>query len=535
MSWTERVAKAAAKEAVMLVSKDTEQHGAWRTVRNSKQRQNKPKEDGKRWWLCEVADCRKHNKGRNYWNWDDASTCGLCLGPRGSAAAEKEHAANEKLAALRKNVAARNADTGDDEKPATKTQARRKRAKAVANKNRSPGEEDQDKKKEGEDEAMVAEEKDDDASPKPEALLSAAEMKALEDVLRDPYPLKPGWTSDGVIDAQSGNKAVDELEELQAELDDCNTMADFGDRAAKMGVDIKVTKARIAEIERLIAKAEKQVTSHRVNAAQLALEKEEYLELHVIKEHNAKKGALKARQAFVQLQLAQQRHLDHWREALQNTAEQEDSRQRLWAERQQLLQDRHSRVLKKYDARIAAAAQQGEALPQAAQAKKPEELQQAPVSAEAQQPETPWRERSVFFETVSLEFDPALMPQIGEEDLQKPQCLAALGNLHQLICYWMNAGAAVPFSFNQLAKETVAGADAKELVMRILGDQRDLWYKDGPAQDADLLPRQAVIAIFGVLESAKAKYQNLEQAKASAVTSFAHLTEQHKKRRVAPQ
>lgn len=99
----------------------------------------------------------------------------------------------------------------------------------------------------------------------------------------------------------------------------------------------------------------------------------------------------------------------------------------------------------------------------------------------------------------------------------------------------MQAGAAVPFSFQQLSIEAQAGADSKMLLLRMLGEQQHLWFSDGPASDADLIPRQAVVAVYGVLEAAKIQYDGLEEAKKLAAASYAKLTEQHKKRRVAPQ
>ena len=74
--------------------------------------------------------------------------------------------------------------------------------------------------------------------------------------------------------------------------------------------------------------------------------------------------------------------------------------------------------------------------------------------------------------------------------------------------YWMNAGAAVPFSFQQLARESAAGQEAKEQVLRLLGQRRELWFGGEPAQDTD-----AVIALFGVLEAAKHQYEGMEEAK----------------------
>ena len=135
-----------------------------------------------------------------------------------------------------------------------------------------------------------------------------------------------------------------------------------------------------------------------------------------------------------------------------------------------------------------------------------------------------------FFEVVAMDFDAALLPALSAEDLAKPTVVAACGNLHQLIHCWMNAGAAIPFNFNQLAQEAVAGHEAKQLVMKLLGEQRSLWYADEEAQDTDLVPRQVVLAIYGVLENAEQQYHGIAEAKAAAVTCYAKISEQHGKR-----
>ena len=103
--------------------------------------------------------------------------------------------------------------------------------------------------------------------------------------------------------------------------------------------------------------------------------------------------------------------------------------------------------------------------------------------------------------------------------------------LHWLLTKWMQGGASVAFTFEQLAQHAHAGAEVKELVLRLLGDQKVLWYHGSPVEDTDLVPRQAVIALLTVLGSAKAKYDTRDEIKSNATASYAKMVEQHESRK----
>ena len=213
--------------------------------------------------------------------------------------------------------------------------------------------------------------------------------------------------------------------------------------------------------------------------------------------------------------------VEYWQQQMQSTAENELKRQQEWSDRSDVHAQRHKQVLEEFDKRIAAA-----------KAEAPAADPSLPMPSTTLVNE---RAKTCFFETVALDFDPQLLPKISPEDPAQPGVFAACGNLHQLIMHWMNAGAAVPFSFQQFARESPAGQEAKELVLRLLGEQGELWFGGEPAQDTDLVPRQAVIALFGVLEAAKHQYEGMEEAKKAAQTCYAKFAKQHKKRRVGGQ
>ena len=499
--------------------------GSWNTVQHRR---------GK-WWTCSVPACQEALKGigkKPWYNSVSEELCGFCQAPWRTVTTSTQFEDAQRIA---REAAAAQAPKANASPPAalSKTQARRHRAKKAAagaaavvvadaavavgtKKTEEPVDCDVDEGGEAVGEP-----------PKPKLLLPQA-LKELAASLHSPYPLKEGWSVARVIDKQEEADPDEQSriqEELEGELTDCEALIDLGDGAKRLGVDLAITKVRLAEVTKLLAQPVDKVPTSAVNAAQLLLDKETYIESHLNRRKGAEKGASKARQAFVQLQEAQRQHVLFWQQEMQQTAESELVRAQEWAERENLLLSRHQEVIAEYDRRILAAK------PPAGQ------LDPAPHAAPAAcpVPAADWKEKPAFFETVALDFDPQLLPQIAAEDLAKPEIVAALGNLHFLFTHWMQAGAAVPFSFQQLASESKAGSDSKMLVLRMLGEQQHLWFSDGPASDTDLVPRQAVLAVYGVLEAAKIQYEGMEEAKKLAAASYAKLTEQHKKRRVAPQ
>ena len=88
--------------------------------------------------------------------------------------------------------------------------------------------------------------------------------------MTSPNPLSEDWTPEAVVDGRPQAKAKEQVEDFRGELEDCEVFLEMGDRAAKMGIDLKITKSRIAELKKLIEKAEKKVPE-RVSAAELTL------------------------------------------------------------------------------------------------------------------------------------------------------------------------------------------------------------------------------------------------------------------------
>jgi hypothetical protein len=194
------------------------------------------------------------------------------------------------------------------------------------------------------------------------------------------------------------------------------------------------------------------------------------------------------------------------------------------------------RTVEERVARLEAALLKAEAREEAA-AKKAEEAEQAAAAADPpaaawpeQHSEEPWRNSKEFFEMCAVDFDREKLPVLNSEALDTQPKIVACGSLYQVFTYWLNAGAAVPFTFSQLSKETAAGDECKELILRMLGEQAKLWYVAGPAKAEDLLPRQMVFAVLAVLDSGKQFYAKSEEEKSMALASLATLTEQHSKR-----
>jgi hypothetical protein len=196
-------------------------------------------------------------------------------------------------------------------------------------------------------------------------------------------------------------------------------------------------------------------------------------------------------------------------------------RQEEWEEREQDLEYRHQQTMREFEQRIALAQKEAEMQNQDSGAQPVQ--QQAPAAVRE-------RQRPSFFEQTAMDLDHNKLPEITEADLSTTAVATACGNLHMLLTQWLHAGAAIPFTFAQLAKEAWVGTEVKTLVLKLLGEQQALWYQGAPAEDDDLIPRQAVIALLAVLGSAKAKYDAREEVTTNAAATYARLAEQHQQR-----
>ena len=484
------------------------------------------------WWTCQVPECKASLKkiGRQPWyNAREATECGHCGLPWQALQACKHSSLLQAQKEVQAAVEARGAANVQPDQPSlSKTQARRQRAKKAAEQLKADGDKAVAPKPAAADPLPAkadmdcdAEKKKEDAGAVEDDLMSKENMKELHEKLKNPSALKEGWSPSQVVDSSSDDaSAAEALEALRDELCDCEALLELAN-PGKLGLDVNVTKARKAELERLIRKTDRDTpgagpAEAAVTTAELELQKALYLKDSKDKQAFANRGAEKARQAFVTLQLAQRKHAEYWQQQLQDTAESELTRQQEWSVRNEVHAQRHKQVLQEFDKRIAA------------------NKAEAPAqSASPPEPATSWRQKPCFFETVAFEYDQDLLPQMTEEDFARPGALATCGNLYQLLAQWLQAGASIYFTFQQLASVSAAGADTKELILTLLGDQKELWFQESPAAETDLIPRQAVIAVYHVLEVAKLRYDGLEAMKASASAALGQLNDQHKKRRIA--
>ena len=488
-----------------------------------------------KFWYCNVAECKAFNKGRCYWNAQDQNQCGQCQAYKGTAAAEQHHARGQKLSELREQVATRAATPAA--KALTKAQSRRQRAKSLKEGAKAAANADATEDVKPPDAPAAVEQTSGPGAtsaedPQSTKTPTPKQIEEMEETLLSPQPLDPDWTPEAVVDGRPRAKATELVEDFQGELDDCEAFLELGDRAAKMGINLEVTKARITELKKLIEKAGKKVPAV-ASAAELALHQEKYLERHAEKQVRSRKAAGVARQTFVQLQMAQQSQIDYWQQKLQRTADLQMARQDEWEDRAQDLDDRHQQVMQEFERRISAARKQGDGAVQ-----EPAVLpaqQQVPVAQQLNQQQLKVqtlreRQRPAFFEQTAMDLDHSKLPEITEEDLNTTAGASACGNLYSLLTQWLHAGAAVPFTFTQLADEAWVGAEAKTLVLRLLGEQQALWFQNTPAEDDDLIPRQAVIALLTVLGSAKTKFDAREEIRTNATATYTRLAEQHQQR-----
>ena len=129
--------------------------------------------------------------------------------------------------------------------------------------------------------------------------------------------------------------------------------------------------------------------------------------------------------------------------------------------------------------------------------------------------------------------DPKDLPEILDPS---PDKLAACGHLHQLLLLWAQGGCQ-PVTFGQLRKHSMAGGEASQLLHFLLGERLwDGWFSlvTVPVQEAEAIPRQALMFAAMALDKLKTQYDAVETTRAAAAASYAAMAaESSAKRRRA--
>ena len=316
-----------------------------------------------------------------------------------------------------------------------------------------------------------------------EPLPTVEEMDALRISLWPPHELRPDWSAaavvEEVVDDDDLPPSADTTTAYKAELQQCITIIAMGAAAAALGVDLKVTRSRKSELEKLLAKTglEASAAKSAVGAAQLRLHKAEYLVDYSVTLNRSLAGASKARTRFVGLQLAQQKHVNLWQEAMQNTATEEAKRQTLWDERVALLLARHGQVLQEFERRISAAALLAKETPE-------------PVAAAHPPARKEWRVApSACWD------DLYLTAGVSPSELPTPAPATAEALLLELQALWGGIEAVSAMPGDTPASYTQLGASAAT-VRDLVG--LDVWrkYYDGrDVSDDDVAPRNLLLRV----------------------------------------
>jgi hypothetical protein len=138
------------------------------------------------------------------------------------------------------------------------------------------------------------------------------------------------------------------------------------------------------------------------------------------------------------------------------------------------------------------------------------------------------------FEEIAPDADFDALPEIDIEHLKKanPAALLATGDLFFVLSKWRNAGAAVPFTFQDLIEHTVAALESPKLVRELLADQWSHWFEED-VHGSKILPRQAVLALLATLDRARDQYDGSEENRVNATNGYKKLAEAAKKRKLA--
>ena len=316
-----------------------------------KGKESKGKGKGKdAFWPCPEELCKTRlNKGVVYWNHPGRCECNLCKAPRGAAPAIAEDNKAKVLEEVRAEVAAAHAGKAAPAvAPMSNTQAKKLRnaQKKKDHEAAKPGDGDAS----ADDSSDMATEED----PLPTDAQIAAAMK----LLGNPQPLKEGWTPEAAVRDIAAEGATESLTELKNEQAACNKVVDLvSGGIALAGVDVAATKARLTALSKAIDKATKDVPTTAVNAAQLSLKKELYLEARTEKLGFVGKGAASAKENFEKARALHRRMEEHWTARLEAMEEEEVVRQEAYRERNKLHEERHLQVLAEFDKDIAAAVQ----------------------------------------------------------------------------------------------------------------------------------------------------------------------------------
>ena len=309
-------------------------------------------------WPCHNPKCAKElNSGKQFMNHPGRCECYLCLAPKAAEAAVVENSRAETLARVRAETAqaakevAAEVDEEDFTVAKSKTQLRKERNAQK----KKEAEEKPAAKEAGDAVAMVVED---------EPLPTEAQLTAAMKLLSKPQPLKEGWSAAATVDDTSQADASQELTALKAERDSCATVIAMVDGGISIaGVDVAVTKAKMAALEKAITKGSKDAPTVEVTAAQLKLNLVVYERERKDKLLFVAKGAALAQENFNKAWELHRRMASHWSARLEKLEAEEVERQEAYVERNTIHEERHELIVKEHQSRIDAAEKAAAAQP----------------------------------------------------------------------------------------------------------------------------------------------------------------------------
>ena len=492
------------------------------------------------WWPCPVPMCRDElNQGTEYLNHPGRECCNLCLAPKVAGICMKETSWADKRAAVREQVAA----AAGDGKPAAAPTISKTQAKKLRN---------AEKKKEHEEKEAAggaAESEEEPMDEEEEPLPTEKQLADSLKILRDPQPLKEGWTPASVVDDSEAQEASKSLATLRLELAACAKVVKLiDDGVAIAGVDIKVTRSKMVTLEKAITKANKDTPTIAVNAFQLRLDRQVYLDDRTEKLLIVQRGAATAKANFVTARAMHQRMADSWTEKLEQVVDQETNRQQLFKERNDLHEARHLAVVEEYDKRIAAAEE-------VAKAAKDEAAKGAPPAAETPEEKAEKAELKRKADAAAEGAAEAEKTRLATEQAETDRLNAAQGEARRAFAkmhttatisrsdladlnklkrtsdttmvmatmyYWYNAGSMgdmnLPFSFAEMG---ATAAVARELVGDVVWKA---FFYQAKVADADVCPMQLRQVVFLQLLTLEASLKEQEHAAQEEVAQK-HLEE----------
>ena len=309
---------------------------------------------------CAGNMCKDYNYGQPVWYPADEDQCPCCglTNPRhdGKALDKLREATKlaeaEELKVLKKKEAAK-----PEAKPEVKATPK---AKAQA----APKDELDEML-----EDLTEEDEQEDTSA---SIVLTEEYVSLKVLLKAPHTIEEGWEAAKSMDLCASADPQSVTAPIKKSIAQCQAPLELEEAGDALGtkIDFEAAKKRMAALEKQLTKAEGATPGAALTKCQLETNRQSFVDSASKKKGFADAGTKAAAGRQKRLEEICLEMMAAWETQLQELRQEAADRNKLWTERQELLQSRTDQVLKLYDERIAAVEAIARAVDPVAAAKK---------------------------------------------------------------------------------------------------------------------------------------------------------------------